>query len=127
MLATAGGIPIAAGENFSTIHEFARLTRAEGVMFPEPDVSNCGGITPWMKISALADCNNLKVTSHGVLDLHVHLLAAVPNKSYLEVHGFGLERHIANPLSIEKGFATAPDTPGHGVVFDWDALVEMRV
>jgi L-alanine-DL-glutamate epimerase-like enolase superfamily enzyme len=127
MLATTGGIPIAAGENFRTIHEFARLIRAEGVMFPEADVSNCGGITPWMKIAALAECNNLKVTSHGVHDLHVHLLAAVPNKSYLEVHGFGLERYISDPLSIEEGFATAPDTPGHGVVLDWEALEEMRV
>jgi L-alanine-DL-glutamate epimerase-like enolase superfamily enzyme len=96
-------------------------------MFPEADVSNCGGITPWMKIAALAECNNLKATSHGVHDLHVHLLAAVPNKSYLEVHGFGLERYISGPLSIEEGFATAPDTPGHGVVFDWEALEEMRV
>jgi L-alanine-DL-glutamate epimerase-like enolase superfamily enzyme len=80
-----------------------------------------------MKIAALAECNNLKITSHGVHDLHVHLLAAVPNKSYLEVHGFGLERYIANPLAIVDGFATAPDTPGHGVVFDWEALEEMRV
>jgi L-alanine-DL-glutamate epimerase-like enolase superfamily enzyme len=126
MLATTGGIPIAAGENFRTIHEFARLIRAQGVMFPEADVSNCGGITPWMKIAALAECNNLKITSHGVHDLHVHLLAAVPNKSYLEVHGFGLERYIADPLSIEEGFATAPETPGHGVVFDWKALEGMR-
>ncbi|MCJ7829919.1 MAG: mandelate racemase/muconate lactonizing enzyme family protein, partial [Desulfobacterales bacterium] len=127
MLAQTGGIPIAAGENFRTIHEFARLIRAEGVMFPEPDVSNCGGITAWMKIAALTECNNLKVTSHGVHDLHLHLLAAVPNKSYLEVHGFGLERYIADPLVVEDGFATAPDGPGHGVAFDWEALAPMRV
>ena len=127
MLAATCAIPIAAGENFRTIHEFARLIRAEGVMFPEPDVSNCGGITAWMKIAALAECNNLKVTSHGVHDLHIHLLAAIPNKSYLEVHGFGLEPYIAEPLTIENGFAAAPDTPGHGVVFDWEALEKMRM
>jgi L-alanine-DL-glutamate epimerase-like enolase superfamily enzyme len=45
MLAQAGGIPIATGENFRTIQEFERMIRAGGVMFPEPDVSNCGGIT----------------------------------------------------------------------------------
>ncbi len=127
MLAKIGGIPIAAGENFRTVYEFARMIRAGGVMFPEPDVSNCGGITPWIKIAALAECNNLKVTSHGVHDLHVHLLAAVPNKSYLEVHGFGLERYIADPLTIEDGFATAPERPGHGVCFDWGGLEAMRV
>ena len=127
MLTQCGGIPLAVGENFRTLYEFARLIRAGGVMFPEPDVSNCGGITTWMKIAALAEANNLKVTSHGVHDLHVHLLAAVPNKSYLEVHGFGLEQYIATPLVIENGFATAPEQPGHGVVFDWDRLDAMRV
>jgi len=66
------------------------------------------------------------VTSHGVHDLHVHLLAAVPNASYLEVHGFGLERFIAEPLRIEGGCAIAPERPGHGVAFDWPALDEHR-
>ena len=126
LLTQAGGIPIATGENFRTIQEFERMIRAGGVMFPEPDVSNCGGVTPWIKVAHLAECNNLKVTSHGVHDLHVHLLAAVPNKSYLEVHGFGLERYIAEPLTIVDGYATAPERPGHGVEFDWEALEEMR-
>ena len=45
----------------------------------------------------------------------VPLLAACPNRSYLEAHGFGLERFIAEPLNIEDGFAIAPDRPGHGI------------
>jgi len=59
-----------------------------------------------------------------VHDLHVHLLAAVPNKSYLEVHGFGLERFIANPMVLnDTGHAIAPERPGHGVEFDWAGLM----
>lgn len=127
MLANLGKLPIATGENFRTVYEFQRMISAGGVMFPEPDVSNCGGITPWMKIASLAECHNLKVTSHGVHDLHVHLLASVPNKSYLEAHGFGLEPYIENPLVIEEGFATAADRPGHGVAFDWPSLSKMRI
>ncbi|MEE1545578.1 MAG: mandelate racemase/muconate lactonizing enzyme family protein, partial [Alphaproteobacteria bacterium] len=121
-IARDGPVPIAAGENLRTVHEFQHLIAAGGVAFPEPDVSNCGGITGWMKIAHLAEANNLPVTSHGVHDLHVHLLAAVPNKSYLEVHGFGLEKYIAEPLTIVEGFATAPERPGHGVEFDWDGM-----
>lgn len=122
-----GGLPIAAGENLRNIHEFAQLISVGGVSFPEPDVSNCGGITPWMKVAHLAEAHNLPVTSHGVHDLHVHLLAAVPNKNYLEVHGFGLERFIADPLTIVDGLATAPDRPGHGIVFDWAGLEAHKV
>ena len=79
-----------------------------------------------MKVARLAEAANLPVTSHGVHDLHVHLLAAVPNNSYLEVHAFGLERFIAEPLSLVDGKAVAPDRPGHGVDFDWDALERLR-
>jgi L-alanine-DL-glutamate epimerase-like enolase superfamily enzyme len=56
----------------------------------------------------------------------VHLLAAVPNRSYLEAHGFGLDRYIAEPLRIEDGFAIAPSTPGHGIAFDWKALAKSQ-
>ena len=73
---------MAAGENLHSIYEFQNLISAGGVSFPEPDVSNCGGITVWMKIAKIAESNNLKVTSHGVHDLHIQLLAAIPNSSF---------------------------------------------
>src|SRR5581483_4902826 len=44
-----GGLPIAAGENLHTLHEFRALIAAGGVTFPEPDVTNCGGVTTFMK------------------------------------------------------------------------------
>ena len=122
-----GGVPLAAGENLHSLHEFDHLINAGGVTYPEPDVSNCGGITVWMKVAALAEARNLQVTSHGVHDLHVHLLAAIPNASYLEAHGFGLERYIAHPMEIVEGIATAPERPGHGVELDWQALEAIRV
>ncbi|HME93057.1 MAG TPA: mandelate racemase/muconate lactonizing enzyme family protein [Methylomirabilota bacterium] len=122
-----GGVPIAAGENLHTLHEFRALIAAGGVTFPEPDVTSCGGITTFMKICHLAEAFNLPVTSHGAHDVTVHLLAAVPNRSYLEAHGFGLDRYIEVPLQIQAGRAIAPDRPGHGVVFDWAALSPLRV
>lgn len=121
-----GGVPIATGENLHTLHEFSAMIAAGGVTFPEPDVTNCGGITVFMKVAHLAEAHNLPLTSHGVHDLTVHLLAAVPNRSYLEVHGFGLDRYIAEPLVIREGHAMAPERPGHGVAFDWAALQRLR-
>jgi L-alanine-DL-glutamate epimerase-like enolase superfamily enzyme len=122
-----GGLPVAAGENLHSLHEFQALIAAGGVSFPEPDLSNCGGVSVWMKVARLAEAANLPVTSHGVHDLHVHLLAAVRNASYLEVHGFGLERFMNEPLEIRGGKAVAPERPGHGVELDWAALESLRV
>lgn len=121
-----GGLPIAAGENLRTLWDFKHLIASGGVTYPEPDVTNCGGITHFMKIAHLAEAFNLPVTSHGAHDVTVHLLAAAPNRSYLEAHGFGLDRYIAEPLKIEEGFAIAPSTPGHGITFDWKALDSIR-
>lgn len=121
-----GGLPIAAGENLRTLWEFKLYIAGGGVTYPEPDVTNCGGVTPFMKITHLAEAFNLPVTSHGAHDVTVHLLAACPNRSYLEAHGFGLERYIAEPLRIEDGVAVAPERPGHGIEFDWKGLEKIR-
>jgi L-alanine-DL-glutamate epimerase-like enolase superfamily enzyme len=121
-----GGLPVAAGENLRTLWEFKLYIAGGGVTYPEPDVTNCGGITPFMKIAHLAEAFNMPVTTHGAHDVTVHLLAACPNRSYLEAHGFGLERYIAEPLRIEEGLALAPDRPGHGIAFDWQGLERTR-
>ena len=121
-----GGLPVATGENFRTLWEFKQMIASGGVTFPEPDVTNCGGITPFIKVAHLAEAFNLPVTSHGAHDITVHRLGAVPNRSYLEAHGFGLDRYIAEPLRIEDGFALCPDRPGHGIEFDWAGLEAIK-
>ena len=117
-----GGVPIATGENLRSLYEFKALIAAGGVSFPEPDVTNCGGITVFMKVAHLAEAYNLPVTSHGAHDVSVHLLAACPNRSFLEIHGFGLNPYIAEPLAMHDGNAIAPERPGHGISFDWAGL-----
>jgi L-alanine-DL-glutamate epimerase-like enolase superfamily enzyme len=121
-----GGLPVAAGENLHTLWEFQHLITAGGVTYPEPDATGCGGVTVFMKVCRLAEAFNLPVTSHGAHDLTVHCLAAAPNRSYLEAHGFGLDRYIAEPLVLQDGQAIAPERSGHGIDFDWKALERVR-
>lgn len=121
-----GGLPIAAGENLRTLWDFKSMIVSEGVSFPEPDVTNCGGVTPFLKIAHLAEAFHLPVTSHGAHDITVHLLSACPNGTFLEAHGFGLDAYVEAPMQIVEGRAIAPDLPGHGVVFDWDKLESIR-
>ena len=120
------GIPIAAGENLHTLYEFRELLAAGAVDYPEPDVTNCGGVTVFRKVAAMTEAGNLPLTSHGAHDVTVHLLAAAPHRTYMESHGFGLDRFLAEPLAIRDGIAVAPDRPGHGVDLDWAALERHR-
>ena len=122
-----GGVPIATGENLHTLHEFTQMISAGGVTFPEPDVTNCGGITVFMKVAHLAEAFNLPVTSHGAHDLTVHLLAAraqslLPRGAWLRPRSF----HRTADHDHRGRCAGARDRPGHGVAFDWAALEKTR-
>jgi L-alanine-DL-glutamate epimerase-like enolase superfamily enzyme len=102
------------------------LISSGGIAFPEPDVANIGGITAWLRIARLAEQSGLPVTSRGLHDLHVHLLSAVPNASYLEYHGFGLNEFMINPLQFSNGYPVASNQMGHGVELDWITLQPHR-
>ena len=92
-IARLGVLPIATGENMHTVYEFQRMMSYGGVSFPEPDVSNMGGITAWMKVAHWAQAHHLPVTSHGVHDIHVHLLVhrTISSLLYSPFSGGGAE------------------------------------
>ncbi|MEM7303573.1 MAG: mandelate racemase/muconate lactonizing enzyme family protein [Pseudomonadota bacterium] len=121
-----GGVPVAAGENLRTLQDFKNYVTSGGMTFVEPDVTNCGGVTVFIKIARLAEAFCLPVTSHGAHDITVHLLCAAPNGQFLEAHGFGLDRYIEHSLEIKDGRAIASDRPGHGIIFDWAGMEALR-
>jgi L-alanine-DL-glutamate epimerase-like enolase superfamily enzyme len=124
-----GGLAIAQGENLHTLHEFQHALSRGKVDFPQPDASNIGGITGWLKVANLAQAYNLPVSSHGMQELHVSLMSAVPNQGWMEVHSFPIDEYTMRPLAphIQDGRASAPDTPGTGVEFDFEKLRPYRV
>ena len=127
LLKLKGSTPIAAGENLHTLQEFQQLISNKGVDFPEPDFTTCGGITPFMKIAALAEANNLPVMSHGAHDVHIQILGGCSNAAYIEVHAFGIEDYISHPMEMEDGFGVASDRYGIGFDFDFDKLKKFEV
>ncbi|MEN1677958.1 MAG: mandelate racemase/muconate lactonizing enzyme family protein [Planctomycetota bacterium] len=124
---TEGPIPVASGENLHTIYEFQRIIADGGISFPDIDISNVGGITAMLKVAHLAEAHNRNVTTHGIQDLHVSCLAAIPNASLLEIHAFRIDDYLVHPLQISDGYAFASDRVGHGVEIDWDRMERHRV
>jgi L-alanine-DL-glutamate epimerase-like enolase superfamily enzyme len=121
-IAGATGMPLAMGENLHTIHEFEYALAQAKLSFIQPDASNCGGITGWLRAAALFGPTGVPVCSHGMQELHVSLVAGYPSDGWVEAHSFDIDQYTTRPLLLDGGRAVAPDEPGVGVAFDWEKL-----
>ena len=118
-------VPLAMGENLHTIREFKHAFAQSKLSYIQPDASNCGGITCWLRVAKRAKERNVIISSHGMQELHVSLVSGQTSKSWIEVHSFPIDQYTLQPLQISDGFALAPETPGIGVEFDWNKLEEV--
>ncbi|MEO3803878.1 enolase C-terminal domain-like protein [Nonomuraea sp. B1E8] len=113
-LAEALDTPIATGEMLSSVPDLVRLIDLRACDVLQPDVPRAGGITPYLKVAALADHADLQVAPHFVMEIHVHLAAAHPRDSWVE-HIEWLSPLFNERLTIEGGRMRVPDRPGLGL------------
>lgn len=127
-LRRTSGIPIAAGENASTLLEFERLMAAGAVDFVQPSPAKAGGVTELCKVFPLAAIHNVAVMPHTFYDgpgllAAIHATAALgTGESMIEWRCFDLEAQLyGGALIPEHGRISVPRGPGLG--FDPDRNV----
>jgi L-alanine-DL-glutamate epimerase-like enolase superfamily enzyme len=131
MVAGATSIPIATGESEYDRYGFRDLIENRCASILQPDATLMGGVTEFMKVAALAQANDLPLSNHGPHNIHIHLLAAVPN-------GLIIEEYFTNdtvpidggvfvdPPAMEDGHIRAPDRPGLGLELNEAAVAPYR-
>jgi L-alanine-DL-glutamate epimerase-like enolase superfamily enzyme len=125
-IADALATPIAAGEYHYGITPFRHLLEARAIDIAMIDLLRVGGITQWMKVAGMAEAFNVPVVSHLVPEIHVHLVAAVPNGLTVEYMPWSLRLWEETP-PIEDGQLVVPAKPGLGLAFDQAALKSFQV
>ena len=119
-------VPIAAGEHLFGLDPFQKTFEAGAVDIAIMDLARVGGITPWIKVAALAEARGIPVAGHVIPEVHVHLLAAIPNGHLVEY----MPRSVPifrSSLTLEDGHLLAPKAPGLGVELDEAACERYRV
>jgi L-alanine-DL-glutamate epimerase-like enolase superfamily enzyme len=118
--------PIAAGEYHYGITPFRHMLEARSIDVVMIDLLRVGGITPWLKVAGMAEAFNLQVISHVLPEIHVHLIAGIPNGLTVEYMPWTIGLWEETP-TIEGGQIVAPQKPGLGLTFDVDALKRYQV
>jgi L-alanine-DL-glutamate epimerase-like enolase superfamily enzyme len=119
-------IPIAVGESLFSRFQFRDYVASGGASIVQPDACRCGGITEWLKIAHLADCHNMQVSPHFVMELHLALVAAIPNSLFVEYIP-SLDRVLTKPLDLVDGYFIPSEEPGLGIPFDTEKLRGFKV
>ena len=122
------GVPVAAGERLTTLHEFSRLL-ASGVDILQPNLGRAGGILEGRKIAALAEAAGAQIAPHlycgpVVAAANAQLALCSPNFLILEgIDDFGGFHGalVGGALRWEDGHLLPPTGPGLGIELD-DAL-----
>jgi L-alanine-DL-glutamate epimerase-like enolase superfamily enzyme len=108
-------VPLALGATFTEREDFRTILEQGNVRVLRPDVLRLGGITPFLKIAALADAFHVTLVPYRLPEIGVHLACALPNVPMAE-YGSWLTSAFAQPCQPTNGKLAPLNAPGHGWV-----------
>ncbi len=118
--------PIAAGEMLFARDEFERYLEADALGILQPDVTRLGGLTPFLRVVALADQYHRPIAPHLMPEVAVHLGCGLPRVTCVEGMPWFVELWQEPPRFV-KGRLVPPSRPGLGLELNPDALAKFRV
>ena len=127
-----GGLDIAAGENACTAYQFRQMMEAGAVSHAQPSVIKVGGITEFLKVTAIADDLGVKIIPHspyfGPGFLATLQLLSIRDEGLIEV--FYMKRAAClwgGRIAVDaSGFVDVPSGPGLGYEPDKAVLEQFR-
>ncbi|HJS38543.1 MAG TPA: enolase C-terminal domain-like protein [Burkholderiales bacterium] len=113
--------PIQIGENFMGPEQMAQALAAGACDYAMPDAQRIGGVTGWMRASALAQAAGMEMSSHLFPEVSCHLLAVTPTCHWLEYVDWA-DPILEEPARLKDGHVLVPEGPGIGMRWDEKAV-----
>jgi galactonate dehydratase len=117
-------VPVASGERFTTLGEFAALLHGKVVSIAQPEVLKIGGISRMMRAAAIAEAHEAFVAPHNAQSplctvVNTHIGAAIPNvliqECFDDTNADWSRRIMTGIVPLKDGYIEVPDAPGLGV------------
>ena len=117
----ATSTPIQTGENLTSHFELMNAISANAANYYMPDVQRIGGVSGWLRASALCNTHGIEMSSHLFPEVSAHLLAATPSCHWLEYVDWA-NPILETPIEIENGHAILNHRAGNGIRWNEDAV-----
>ncbi|MCI2806995.1 enolase C-terminal domain-like protein [Eoetvoesiella caeni] len=113
--------PIQLGENWFSVDEMHKAIVAGAADLVMPDAMKIGGVSGWLRASALAATYQIPMSAHIFEEFSAHLMAVTPTAHWLEKMGLA-DPILREPLTYVDGMAIIPERPGVGITWNEEAV-----
>ena len=113
--------PIQCGENWWGITDLQHAIDAHASDFIMPDVMKIGGVTGWMRASAIAASHGLRMSNHLWPEISAQLLSVTPTAHWLEYVDWW-NPILAQPIEVVDGVVDAAGASGSGITWNENAV-----
>ncbi|HEY0444246.1 MAG TPA: mandelate racemase/muconate lactonizing enzyme family protein, partial [Candidatus Limnocylindrales bacterium] len=124
-------VPVATGESFTSLGQFADLLSHDAVHILQPEPLNLGGLWRTRQVAAMADAFLAVVAPHNAQGpvcsaMSAQLGACIPNfyvqESFDEFNADWSREIVDRPVLPVDGYVEVGTAPGLGIDLDWERL-----
>jgi len=116
---------VVGGESHFTRYDLRPFFKTPSSPILQPDHQR-GGLTELRKIAAVAETWGIQIAPHLFHELTAHLMASIPNASYLEYMDWNDDIWVTPVIPVDGVIRPLAD-PGHGLAFKPELMVSCRV
>lgn len=125
-LARLAEVPIAVGAHFDTRDAFFKVIRDGTIRTVRPDPCRLGGITPLLKVAAVAEAYHVAVSPIRMPEVGVHLACGLASVPHVDCVSWLRDLFTGGPV-IEGGKMAPSTEPGLGLKVNEDVAQKWRI